>query len=91
MSIGLAAERIAESLRNDEWFWHSSLDDQRVFRKGMTLSVSLRGEVKVGNGNGLPGNPVPMNRSERKMLARIAKETLQKHIASIANSPTRQG
>lgn len=87
MSIGLAAERVAESLRNDEWLWHSRLDDERLFRKGMTLSVSLRGEVKVGHGNDLPGDPVPMNWNERKMLARAAKDKLQQVIAAIANNP----
>jgi hypothetical protein len=86
MSIGVAAERIAESLKNDDWFWMGKYDDQRFVRKDFRLSVSLRGEVQSGPGSNLPGDRVPLNWSERRMLARAAKEALQVHIARIANN-----
>lgn len=85
--IRLAAERIAQSLNNDDWVYHQDADERYLMRKGMTLSVSLSGTVRVGPGTSIPRDRVPLNWSESRMLSKLAKEKLQVIIAKIANTP----
>lgn len=91
MAIGLGAERIAASLQNDNWFWLGGYDDQRLVRRGMTLSVSLKGEVRIGQGGHLPNDRIPMNRQERRMLARVARDRFEQLVAEVANNPAGAG
>lgn len=83
MSIGLAAERIAESLENDTWVWSGS----RLCRSDFALGVNLKGEAFATFNGTLGYDALPMNRAERKMLSKIANEKYQALIAELANSP----
>lgn len=83
MKIGLAAERIAESLKNDVWQWSGT----RLCRSDFALGVSLTGEAFASFNGTLGYDALPMNKAERKMLAKIANEKYQSLIAELANSP----
>ncbi len=83
MSIGIAAERIAESLKNDTWVWSGS----RLCRSDFALGVSLKGDAYASFNGHLGYDALPMNKAERKMLSKIANEKYQTFVAELANSP----
>lgn len=83
MSIGIAAERIAESLKNDTWVWSGT----RLCRSDFALGVRLNGEAFAAFNGSLGFDALPMNRAERKLLSKIANEKYQALIAELANSP----
>ena len=83
MGIGLAAERIATSLKQDTWVWNAT----RLVRSDAALAVNLRGDCYANYGGYLGGDALPMNKAERKLLAKIAGEKYQNFIAELANSP----
>jgi hypothetical protein len=86
MSIGLAAERIATSLKQDTWVWNAT----RLIRSDAALAVSLKGDCYANYGGYLGFDPLPMNKAERKLLAKIAGEKYQTFIAELANSPAKE-
>lgn len=83
MSIGLAAERIAESLKNDKWEWAGT----RLCRSDFALAVNLKGEAFARFNGALGFDALPMNKAERKLLSKLAGEKYQQFIAELANSP----
>lgn len=83
MSIGIAAERIAESLKNDTWVWSGS----RLCRSDFALGVNLEGKAFASFNGHLGFDVLPMTRAERKLLSKLANEKYQTLIAELANSP----
>lgn len=83
MSIGIAAERIAESLKNDTWVWSGG----RLCRSDFALGVNLKGDAFASFNGHLGYDVLPMNKAERKLLSKIANEKYQSFVADLANSP----
>jgi hypothetical protein len=83
VSIGLAAERIATSLKIDTWQWSGT----RLCRSDFAIAVNLKGECYASFNGHLGFDVLPMTKAERKMLSKVANEKLQSLIAGLANSP----
>lgn len=83
MNIGLAAERIAESLKHDKWEWTGT----RLCRSDYAIGVNLKGDAYAKFNNCLTFDALPMNKAERKLLSKLANEKYQSFVADLANSP----
>lgn len=83
MSIGIAAERIATSLKIDTWAWSGT----RLCRSDFALAVNLKGECSASFNGHLSFDILPMTKAERKLLSKVAHEKYQSLIAELANSP----
>ena len=86
MSIGLAAERIATSLKNDTWVWSG----HRLCRSDFSIGVNLKGECFASFNGALGYDVLPMNKAECKLLSKLANEKYQALIAELANSPAKE-
>jgi len=86
VSIGLATERIATSLKQDTWVWSG----HRLCRSDFSIGVNLKGDAFASFNGALGYDVLPMSKAERKLLSKLANEKYQVLIAELANSPKQE-